>query len=258
MFGDPEAGTDGEVKTDGAVDAATVEAGEVGGKDGEDEGVASKKVTVPAAEYFGLVEKSRRLKDIEGEVERNHAERERRTTTDNRTSTVADDQRKALEEERVLLQKLEWAASQGDDYAKANLLAMRRSVAAEERNLYRSEMADIDKADRKEVEEFMAQRGIRSPKVAAELLRGGSKYETLAQENARLKAELEAAKVAKEKDRPKQMATKIAGEGPAPKDKSEDWIEYVTGEEWLKRMRDPKTSTKAKALTRDKKLRIRG
>ena len=76
MFGDPGAGTDGAVETDGAVDAATVEAGEVGGKDGEqnDEGAASKKVTVPAAEYFGLVEKSKRLKDIEGEVERNRAE----------------------------------------------------------------------------------------------------------------------------------------------------------------------------------------
>ena len=258
MFGDPEAGTDDATSTDGAVEAATVEAGEVGGKEGEDEGAASKKVTVPAAEYFGLVEKSKRLKDIEGEVERSRAERESRNTTDTRDSSFADEQRKAIEKDRALLQKLEFAASQGDDYAAGNLLAMRRSVAAEERSLYRLEMADIDKEDRAEVEKLMSQRGIRSPKVAAELLRGGSKYETLAQENARLKAELEAAKVAKEKDRPKPMATKIAGEGPAPKDKSEDGIEYVTGEEWLKRMRDPKTSTKARAAARDKKLRIRG
>ena len=94
MFGDPEAGTDDATSTDGAVEAATVEAGEVGGKEGEDEGAASKKVTVPAAEYFGLVEKSKRLKDIEGEVERSRAERESRNTTDTRNSSFADEQRK--------------------------------------------------------------------------------------------------------------------------------------------------------------------
>ena len=237
-----------------AVEETVIPAAETAGNDGDagEEAAGGKKVTIPAPEYAALVEKTKRLKAIEDE---NAALRDRatRTTTDNRGSSEVDEQRKALDEEKTLLRKLEWAAEQGDDYAKANLLAMRRSVAAEERSLYRLELSEIDKEDRKDVESLMRERGIRSPKVAAELLRGGSRYETLAQENARLKAEIEKAK----KPKAAVTSTRIEGDTLAGRAKREGDTEYVSTEEYLKRTRDPKTKAATIAAMRAKTLRIR-
>lgn len=225
----PEAGTTDLPETDGDDLAAT----ESGDESADSEKVASgvKKVTIPFDEYISLKtdrEERNRARATESGV--------RVTTTDTGTSEAAE-QRKRIDDEDALIQRLQLNADAGDEYAKAQLALAKRTAQANRETLYRLEMFDVPEAKRELVKDVMRKRGMQSPFAAYKLVRADD-ADTLEATVKELRAKLEAKDTPRVKVESTKMRSAVSGpasKGSGPKE--------VTPQEWIEGMRD--TSTRA-------------
>jgi hypothetical protein len=251
MFGDPE---EGAGTTDAAAessDNAAVEAADAdGGSAGDDKG--KKTVTIPFDEYMSL--KTRREQENRSRAESG----DRNTATDSRAPEV-EDQRRLVEREEDLLKRLQYNADArnadgtlADPYAAAVVASTKRSLAAEQRMLFRMEMQEVP-ADRRElVRDLMQKRGFTSPFAAYKFMRG-DEAEGLEAENRSLKAQL--AERDKAKDKPRVESTRMQSQvsrGGSSKDSDRE----VTTDEWISAMSDPVKRKEFKAAKAAGKLTI--
>lgn len=193
--------------------------------------------------------KAERVNELEAKVAQLEAERGQRTTTDNRSPEVEDargsleDAQRELEADRAYLARVEQAAKAGNEEARAALAVVRsavkaseRSLAAEERTVYRLEMADVPEARRTAVRDLMTKTpGLRSPALAFRLLRG-EEAGTMETEIERLRRENEELR----KTRP-QVERRIPGASKAADAKN--GIPVLTQEEYAKRMAENPAQT---------------
>lgn len=212
-----------------------------------------EKVTISKREYWAIKDAREREKKLSAEMERLKAQTESRYTPPTTGGSELDEQRRLVQEQQQYIARLEAAANAGNEDAKALLIVHRGSVAAEERTLYRLEMADVPRDERGELESFMREKGVRSPAIAHQLLKG-NRYSSLADENARLKRELDEAKTTKTK--PKPADTRIQGE-PAAARKKDDGTETLSLAEYNERMRDPRQVHKTIAARKAGTLKIK-
>lgn len=196
--------------------------------------------------------KAERVNELEAENARLKALADQRTTTDDRGSEADEMRRKVVEREN----RLRWVnqlADSGDEGAKALRDTLEVTLESEQRQLYRLEMAEIPKEDRAEVQKLMTERRLRSPADAYERLRGGHRYETLAEENARLRKELET------KSRPApNVDRRVVGDAKAGASKMENGVETITLQEYNRRMADPALWKETKTARDGKRLQIKG
>lgn len=261
----PEAGT-GEPPVE-TVEETAIDTGE-GESGSEDEGQGGKKkVVIDQQEYISLKVGAERRNQIEAENERLKAERDTRNTTDDRVSEADDarnsleDQQRQLENDRAYLRRVEAFAKanpgpEGEE-ARAALAVVRtavaaseRSIASEERVLYKLEMADIPKEKQEAVRKLIRETpGLRSPALAHRFLKG-DEHETLAQENARLREENDKLK------KPAPRAPEpIRGGTKSPTTKN--GVEEITLDEYQARMSDPLKYNTTKRARDGGKLVIR-
>lgn len=263
---DPEAGT-----TDADLDV-TENGGTPDGADGseagEDDGLTAEELRAKLKSERALAlahkAKAERVNALEAENAALKARSEQRTTTDNR-GPEGDEQRDLaarqhqLAEDKRYLSMVEKAAEGGNEEARAALATVRTAVraseqalAAEERTIYRLEMADVPKDERDDVRALMKEQGIRSPAIAHRFLRGGQ-FESLAEENARLKKELE-----QRKQPPPPADRRVMGDGAVvASSKRRDGVEEITLAEYNRRMRDPARWKETKDARDGKKLTIK-
>lgn len=198
MAGDeeiPGAGTTEEHPTD-SPEAAPAGDPAAGSDDAGDDSVRISK-----QEYLVLKDARQREKAAQAELERARAERTTPPTAGAPDAGDADEER---EREQYIAYLRQIAKSRSTDpeaqaqiqNAKALLhvldgadRARREATEAEQRTLIRQELAAIPADEQDDVINYMRATGVRSPKVARQLIKG-SQYETLAQKAARLEAEL--------------------------------------------------------------------
>lgn len=188
-----------------ATDAPTAEGAEEARTDAEaaaDDGDANGKVSIPRHEYNAIREAREREKALAEENARLKAEAEsRRSAPPTASDPKVEDLQAQIAEEERYVRLLEKSKAEGNENAaallvmhRASLRAQKEALASEERMTFRLEMQDIPEAERAPVYEYMKTTGVTRPSVARQLMRGGKQFETLAEENARLKAENEAMK----------------------------------------------------------------
>lgn len=231
--------------------AGTGDGGTAEGAAGSEEG-AEKKVTITSHEYVTLKEAREQQKALADENARLKAEREARGTPPTPSGGEAEDARKQVEARQDYIARLEVEAKGGNEAAAALVSIHRSALESEQRTMYRLEMFEIPEGERDEIRKFMAQEGLRSPALARQFLRGG-KFDDVAKDNARLRAEIEALK----KNRPTIEGTRIVGDAPVTGRKKESGVEELTPAEYAKRMSDPKTVTATIAARRAGRLTIK-
>lgn len=214
----PEGAATDAPAADGADEARTD--AQAAAADGDGNGEGSKKVAIPEHEYNAIRNAREEAKALKEENARLKADAEARRNPPTDRASEAEKTRDSIEKRQRYIARLEEAEKAGNEDAGALLAVHRDMLEAEQRTLYRLQMADIPAGERDDVKDFMREQGITMPAVARQLMRGGKKFETLEQENARLKAELDAAK--KGKPATKVEDTRIVGSpggsrGPAPK-----------------------------------------
>lgn len=216
-------------------------AGEAAGEGGGEGGEGSKKVAIPEHEYNAIRGAREEAKALKEENARLKAEAEARRNPPTDHASEADKTRASIDTRRKYIARLEEAEKAGNEDAGALLAVHRDMLEAEQRTLYRLQMADIPASERDEVKAFMQERGVAMPAVARQLMRG-TKYETLEQENARLKSELDAAK----KGKPAAAAvedTRIVGSPGGSRAPAAKKGEPIALAEYHKRMRDDPAKT---------------
>lgn len=233
----PEAIEPNPANEGGGEPAATNGAGEGGG---EGEGSGSKKVTIPEHEYTALQGTRAREEALKEENARLKAQAEAVRTPPTANTSDAEKTRASIERRERHMARLREAAEGGDEASQVLLSSMEVVQESEQRTLYRLQMADIPASEREAVKKYMAEQGIAHPAVAQRLMRG-ERFESVEQENARLKAENEALK--KGKPAPKVEDTRIVGSpggsrGPATKKGAP-----IPLAEYHKRMRDDPAKT---------------
>lgn len=254
---DPEAGTPQEPVAAGE-ELANADGAPADGSPNEGGGTV-KKVTVPFDEYIAL--------KVAAE-QRNKAEAEkgaRSTTTDTSHSEAAaqraqaDELRAQLAEDERYLARIEEAAKSGNEEARAAVAVHRSAVRsakasleAQEKTAHMLEMFEIPEAERAEVKQFMATEGIKSPAVARQYMRGGTKYETQAQEIARLTAALAEA----QKPKPVIEPTTVRGAAKASMEKKADGVQVISLTNYQRDMADPVKARSLIALRKAGKLDI--
>jgi len=254
---DPDAGTGDPL--DETADEAAIESAE-DGQGSENEGSAQRKmVTVPFDEFIAL-------KVAQEQANKAKADSETRSTTTDTADSEVSEQRQALEKRQAQLRsdeayiaQIERAAESGNEEARAALALARTSqvnaraaLEAEERTVARLELFEIHKDERPEVLKFMKDNGIKSPAVAHRIMRGGDRFETMAQENARLKMELEEAK----KPKPLAPTTTIRGAAKASAERKANGIVQIDQAKYIEDMRDPVKARPLLAARRAGKLEI--
>lgn len=242
---EPEAGTPAAPPDDSEL-AGTPDAG-----DGSEAGEAEIK-PVDGKLAMAWKSKAERVNELEAENARLKELADKRNTTDDRMSE-SDELRKKVADREQRLRWVNQLADSGDEGAKALRDTLEVTLESEQRQLYRLEMSEIPKEDRGEVEKLMRERRLRSPADAYERLRGGHRFETLSEEVARLKKELEA------KSRPAPVVDRrVVGEAKAGASKMENGIEIVTLQEYHRRMADPALWKETKTARDGKRLQIKG
>lgn len=231
-----------------APDADGAEEARTDAPTGADDGDANGKVSIPRHEYNAIREAREQAKALEQENARLRAEAESRRTPPTAEDSKADDLRSTIAEEERYIAMLERAAKDGNENAagllvvhRASLRAHKETLASEERMTFRMEMQDIPEVERQAVFDYMKQTGVTRPSVARQLMRGGKPFESLAEENARLKAELENTKKGRAQ-KPVVEDTRIVGSpggarAPAAKGKP------ITLDEYHRRMREDPEKT---------------
>jgi hypothetical protein len=117
---------------------------------------------------------------------------------------------------------------------------------------YTIEMAEVPKEKRSEVEALIKKTpGLRSPALALRFLKG-DEHGTLAQENERLRKELDEAK----KPRPR-VEQRMTGSAKAIADRKEGGALSITVAEYAKEMESPEGRAKLNAARREGKLVLR-
>jgi len=194
----PGAGTPDPNASDSPEAAPPADAPEGSNEPGDADG---DQVRISKQEYLVLKDARTREKQKDAELERIRAERT--TPPPTPSAPEADDAEAAREHEQYIayLRQVSRMKSTDPDAqaqiqnAKALLhvydgaeRARQEATAAEQRTLIRQELAAIPPARQDEVIEYMKATGVRSPKVALQLI-NGARHETLAEEVARLKEE---------------------------------------------------------------------
>lgn len=243
MFGDPDAGTP-EPELDGGEEAGTPEAQD-GGEKGDD------KVAISKGELGVWKSKAEQFNALKAENERLKAERESRTTTDNRGSE-AEERRNQIAARADRIARLRIAAKTNED-AAVLVDTLEITQESEQRQLYRLEMSEVPKDERAEVQAFMRERGLSSPAIAHQMMRGGSRFETLAEENRRLRAEIEEAK----KPKPKIEGTRIVGKSSATVTKKSDGVLSMNVQQYNDEMATPEGREKIRAARREGKFELK-
>lgn len=202
----PEGAATDTPAADGAEEARTDAPAAV--DDGDANGDKSEKVTIPRHEYNAIRSSREREKALEEENARLKADAEARRNPPTDRATEADRTRASIEKRERHMARLREARDAGDEASDVLLTALEAVQESEQRTLYRLQMADVPEGEREAVKAFMREQRIDMPAVAHQLMRG-KKYETLEQENARLRAELDATK--KPKPAPKVEDVRIVG-----------------------------------------------
>lgn len=174
------------------------------GEEGSDQpgGADEDVVHISKQEYLVLKDARQREKQVTAELERTRAERTTAPPTPSAPET--DDAEATREHEQYIAYLRQVSRMKSTDpeaqaqiqNAKALLhvydgaeRARNEATAAEQRTLIRQELAAIPVTRQDEVIDYMRQTGVRSPKVALQLI-NGKQYESLSEKNARLEKEL--------------------------------------------------------------------
>ena len=246
MFDEKPEGAATDALEAGGAEEAQALASE-GVDDGDANGKNDDKVAIPRHEYNAIREAREREKALREENARLKAEADARRTPPTVSASAAEEvESMSPSEVRAYKARLREAwKNEGNENARIVLKSLEDSeaVRAELRaQRFEVELARIPEDKHAAVKAFMAETGAPTPKIAYQLMRGGSGYETLEQENARLKAALDAAQKGKpEKSRVED--TRIVGvPGGARKPATKDG-EPITLAEYHKKMRDDPAQT---------------
>ena len=199
------------------------------GDDTETETVEELREKLRSERELALVHKSKaeRVNAVEAENARLKALVEARTTTDTRDAGVDEDEE--------YLRQIAAAAQgkDGDKASKAFMAGIRRAEALVNEARAEREMAKIPEADVPAVEKLMREKGVKSPAIAYQFIRG-EKYGSLEQEVAALRAQLaDKGKPTPNVERP------IRGDSRAAPSKLVNGKEVITLQEYHERMNDP-------------------
>lgn len=235
----PEGAATDAPTADGADEARTDAA--AGADDGDANGKADDKVAIPRHEYNAIREAREREKALTEELARVKAEAEQRRNPPTAGGSEAEITQKSIDKRQKYIARLEAAAEAGNEDAEALLVVHRDALEAEQRTVYRLQMADVPEAEREKVRAFMREKGITMPAVARQLMRGES-YETLEAELARTKAELAEAKKGK-LAKAAVEDTRIVGSPGGSRSPAAKEGEAIPLAEYHKRMRDDPAQT---------------